>query len=59
MAFKRLVRFEHKGEISYGDLLDEKNGLFTVKKLRGDILTGFSDVIEQAIEVNQVGNSAQ
>lgn len=35
-AFKHLVRFSRGGDTYYGDLVDFKNGVYTVKRLRGN-----------------------
>jgi hypothetical protein len=49
MVFQRLVRYEHNGEISYGNWLSSKDDDFTVQKLDGNLETGF-----QKTDVNVV-----
>jgi hypothetical protein len=41
MAFDKLVRFEHNGEVSYGNLVGSADGKFQVTKLEGGISEGF------------------
>ena len=41
MAFDKLVRFEHNGEVSYGNLVGNADGGFQVTKLEGGISEGF------------------
>ncbi|KAL3468906.1 hypothetical protein BJX99DRAFT_268910 [Aspergillus californicus] len=54
MSFKKLVRFEHNGTISYGDLLAEDGGTFTVRKLQGNVCAGFTPGDEDPVQVSQL-----
>ncbi|KAH7007827.1 hypothetical protein B0J12DRAFT_611943 [Macrophomina phaseolina] len=54
MAFKKLVRYESAtGEPQYGDLIESKDGSFSIRKLDGDIRNGFSptDDVVQAMKL--------
>ncbi len=54
MPFERLVRFEHDGQIFYGDLVDQTETGFKVKKLQGNIEDGFQSTTEELISVESV-----
>ena len=42
MTFKHLARFEHQGQIHYGELVESNGNDFTVQKLSGDLTAGFN-----------------
>jgi hypothetical protein len=54
MAFQHLVRYEHNGELSYGNLLSSKDNTFVVQKLNGNLPTGFEKT-DVTVEVKSVG----
>ncbi|KAJ5174150.1 uncharacterized protein N7482_000027 [Penicillium canariense] len=49
MAFERLVRYEHKAEVTFGNLIETLDDGFKVSKLNGDLTQGFSASGEEAI----------
>lgn len=54
MAFEKLVRFEHDGKVSYGDLIASNDDGFRVRKLDGDISKGFQSTGDAVIRVDKV-----
>jgi hypothetical protein len=54
MAFKRLVRFVIGDAISFGDLLSDNGGTYTVRRLTGDIFTKLRPT-EEIVQVDKAG----
>ncbi|KAH9204670.1 hypothetical protein DL95DRAFT_418069 [Leptodontidium sp. 2 PMI_412] len=54
MKFDQLVRFEHEGEISYGNLVESSSDGFRVTKLGGNLAKGFTDVDKDLITVKKL-----
>lgn len=54
MSFDKLVRFEHNGEVSYGNLVGSSDGGFQVTKLEGGIREGFRSAGDEIIHVDKV-----
>lgn len=58
MSFKRLVRFEHDGQVLYGDLLETRDDGFKVAKLGGTLASEFTVNKSESIIVEKVGLSS-
>jgi hypothetical protein len=54
MAFTKLVRFEHKGSTSYGDLVAEKEGSYFVKPFTGTPFTNLKPSGNDIVRVEKV-----
>lgn len=54
MAFQKLVRFEHNGDTSYGNLVAEEGNTFQVQRLDGSIKDGFKLKSSEMVEVSKV-----
>ena len=57
MSFKRLVRFEHDGQVFFGDLLETRDDGFKVAKLGGTLASGFTVTKSESVIVEKVGLS--
>jgi hypothetical protein len=54
MTFDKLVRFEHNGEVSYGNLIGSADGGFQVTQLEGGISEGFRTAGGQIFHIEKV-----
>ncbi|KPM39824.1 hypothetical protein AK830_g6734 [Neonectria ditissima] len=54
MGFKKLVRYEHDGDVHYGDMLESTDAGFKVVKLDGSIVDGFSATDAEPINVKKL-----
>lgn len=54
MVFDKLVRFEHNGEVSYGNLVGSSDSGFQVTRLEGGIREGFRSAGDEIIHVEKV-----
>jgi len=54
MAFSKLVRFEHGGRVSFGDLVESSENGFTVNELSGSLAEGFSSTSSEPIVVQKL-----
>jgi hypothetical protein len=56
MAFEQLVRYEHDGQVNYGNLIRTDPEGFQVQKLQGSIEQGLQPTSEDPVLVKSVSH---